>query len=173
MNCEIIRHGCCHKWVFDKSAFYGVNMLEEQGIVIKVEKDFAWVKMQRKSSCGHCSAKEGCSTKAIEDIFKKDIEVRAIDHSHVQVGDRVVVGLEEGALLKSSFTVYLIPLLSMLSATIFYETFAEKAFLPAHEILTVLAGLVGLAAGLLWIQHSAKKMSQDERYHPVVLKIIH
>lgn len=148
-------------------------MVEEQGIVIKVEKDFAWVKMQRKSSCGHCSAKEGCSTKAIEDIFKKEIEVRAINQSNVQVGDRVIVGLEEGALLKSSFTVYLIPLLSMLAATIFYETFAKKAFLPSHEILTVLAGLIGLAGGLFVIKHIAKKMSQDKRYHPVVLKIIY
>jgi len=149
-------------------------MVEEQGVVIKVEKGFAWVQMQRKTSCGQCSMKQGCGTGSIAQVFgEKEIEIKAINQSPVQVGDKVLIGLEEGALLRGSFTLYLIPLLCMFAAAIFYEVLAEKAFLPSYEILTAIAGLSGLAGGLIWIKQIAAKMAQDKRYHPVVLKVIY
>jgi len=149
-------------------------MVEEQGVVIKVEKDFAWVKMQRKSSCGHCSMKQGCGTGSIAQVFgEKQIEIKAINQSNVEVGDTVIIGLEEGALLRGSFTLYLIPLLCMFAAAIFYEVLAERAFLPNSEILVAIAGIAGLGGGLAWIKRISEKMAQDKRYHPVVLKVVY
>lgn len=86
------------------------------------------------------------------------------------VGDQVVIGLEEQALLKSSVLLYLIPLLGLFAGAIGYEMLAIYAPLLRSELLTVLAGFVGFIAGLVWVRRVTVKMSSDPRLIPVILR---
>ncbi|WP_066013230.1 SoxR reducing system RseC family protein [Endozoicomonas atrinae] len=92
-------------------------MIEEQGRVVAVERDFVWVETIRQSSCSSCSARNGCGQHLSEKyrVSSSYSYIKAISPWVVKEGDRVVVGIPEGALLKASFLIYLFPLLLMMA----------------------------------------------------------
>ncbi|USE39063.1 SoxR reducing system RseC family protein [Endozoicomonas sp. SCSIO W0465] len=92
-------------------------MIEEQGRVVAVESDFVWVETIRQSSCSSCSAQNGCG-QHLSEKYRADTSfsyIKAISPWVVKEGDRVVVGIPEGSLLKASFLIYLFPLLLMMA----------------------------------------------------------
>jgi sigma-E factor negative regulatory protein RseC len=151
-------------------------MLKEHGIVIEINAQFAVVVVQSQSGnrCAQCAANKGCGTASLAavlgQIYKyKVTKVKAINIHGTKIGDQVVIGLEKQALLKTSLALYLIPILCMFAVAIGYDMLVTSAQLPRYEIITVLAALVGLLAGLKWAKRVTDKMSKDTRYQPVVL----
>ncbi len=146
-------------------------MLKEHGIVVEVKDQFAIIQTQASNSCGQCAANKGCGTASLAAVLgQKVVLVKALNHKGAKVGDQVVIGLEEAALLKSSLALYLLPILSLFVAAIGYEMLVASVPLPSSEILTMLAALVGLLAGLKWAKRLMGKMSEDRRYQPIVLQ---
>jgi sigma-E factor negative regulatory protein RseC len=142
-------------------------MLEECGVVVKVADEFAWIQTSRHSACGHCDSKSSCGTASLSQVLgQKKTEIRVINHLAVRVGDNVVVGLEEQALLRGSLVIYLLPLLCLFATAILAQTWFHS------EQLTILSGIIGLAGGLLWVKRITAKMADDVRYQPVILRII-
>jgi len=145
-------------------------MIEEQARVISTELGHAWVETQRRSTCGTCAANKGCGTSVIAKVVgNRRSRVRAIDPLGVRLGDEVVVGIEESALVRGSLAVYTVPLLAMLVTAVL----ARWLWPAAGEPLVVLAGLGGLAGGLLWLRLFAHRVSADRRYQPVILRRLH
>ncbi len=146
-------------------------MIEEHGVVIEIKDKFAFIQTRRDSICGHCDGNKGCGTASLARVVgQKESIVKVINQKNVKVGDRVVIGVAEDALLKSSLALYLIPLLSLFVVAIGYETLARLLEWPSYEILTALAGLLGLFAGLNWVKRVSVKMSEDISYQPVIVK---
>ncbi|HDN26180.1 MAG TPA: Fis family transcriptional regulator [Thioploca sp.] len=146
-------------------------MLEERGVVVEVNEQFAVVQTTRTSLCGQCAANKGCGTASLSQMLgQKSTNITVVNHKGAKVGDKVVIGLEEQALLKSSLLLYLLPLLGLFAGAIGYEMLAAYVQFPRSEILTVLAGLLGLLAGFLWVKRVIVKMSEDTRLIPVILK---
>jgi len=146
-------------------------MIEERGVVVEIKDNFAFVQTQRDSSCGHCSANKGCGTASLAGVVgQKETLVKVVNQKNVKVGDRVVIGVAEDALLKSSLALYLVPLLSLFVVAVGYESLVGLLELPSYEILTALAGLLGLFAGLNWVKRVSVKMSEDVNYQPVIVK---
>lgn len=146
-------------------------MLEERGIVIEVKDKFAIVQTQRVSSCGQCAANQNCGTASLATVLgQKTTQVKVLNYKGAKVGDKVVIGLEEQVLLKSSLALYLIPLVGLFVAAIGYDMLAALAQLPDYEIFTVLAGLLGLLSGLRWVKRVTIKMSEDTRFQPMIVK---
>jgi sigma-E factor negative regulatory protein RseC len=147
------------------------DMLEEHGIVVKIEDQFALVETKRSNLCGHCTGNKGCGTASLAGVLgQKETLVRVLNQKNVKVGDRVVIGVAEDALLKSSLALYLIPLLSLFVVAIGYESLAKLLEWPSYEILTALAGLLGLFVGLSWVKRVSVKMSKYLSYQPVIVK---
>lgn len=145
-------------------------MIEEEAIVIAREGEFAWVEAQRGSTCGACSLNKGCGTSALARMLgNRAARTRALNSAAAEVGDRVVVGLDEGVLLQGSLALYLVPLVSMVGFAIFGEFLASQ-WLISGEAWTIALGLVGLAAGGLWVRGFTRRVSRDPRYQPVVLR---
>jgi len=146
-------------------------MLEERGIVIEINDKFALVQTKRSSICGQCAANKGCGTASLAGVLgQKETLVKVLNQKNVKVGDRVVIGVAENALLKSSLALYLIPLLSLFVVAIGYEGLVKLLEWPSYEILTALAGLLGLFIGLNWVKRVSVKMSEDLSYQPVIIK---
>jgi sigma-E factor negative regulatory protein RseC len=141
-------------------------MLEEHGVVVKVEDEFAWVRTQRHSACGHCHTKDSCGTASLSQVLgQKVTEVKVSNPVSARVGDNVVVGLEEQALLRGSLVIYFLPLLCLFAAALFAEAWFQS------EPLTMLFGITGLVAGLFWVKRVTAGMADDVRYQPVILRI--
>jgi sigma-E factor negative regulatory protein RseC len=86
----------------------GINMVSEQGIIEKLNKGTAVVRVRQRSACMHCSSKDSC------DISSRDILVEMPNVLQAQVGDCVEIGLPEGALLRLSALVYLTPVIFLI-----------------------------------------------------------
>lgn len=142
-------------------------MIEERARVISVDQGHAWVETRRQTACGSCAASKGCGTSVIAKVLgNRRSRVRAIDPVGVRLGDEVLVGIEESALVRGSFAVYTVPLFTLLGAAL-----AVRGLWPgAGEPAVVVAGLAGLAAGLIWLRLFARRVSADPRYQPVILR---
>lgn len=139
--------------------------------MVALEGDCAWVETQRRSACGNCLAEHGCGTGALAGFFaQRRARVRALNRPGARVGDAVVVGLREDALVRGSLAMYLLPVLALLGGGLAGEALAGAAGLVARDGAAVVAGLLGLAAGLLGVRRYAQRVPGDERYQPVVLR---
>lgn len=95
-------------------------MIEEQVVVTSISAQGAWVEGIQQSACNSCSAKTGCGQHTMSQLGRSvtiwlpfsDINE---EHSHadLQVGSQVVVGLPEGAILRSTLVLYGIPLIAL------------------------------------------------------------
>src|SRR3972149_3643680 len=89
-------------------------MIEETGTVVDVQGDIAWVGTQRRSTCERCSVNKGCGSATLAKVLgRRRSIVRAIRNVDAAVGDQVVLGLQDSALIRGSVAVYGAPLLAM------------------------------------------------------------
>jgi sigma-E factor negative regulatory protein RseC len=79
-------------------------MLEETASVLSLKGDRATVVLVRSDACGGCSAKQMCHPSSGDTM---QMEVKNPVGAHP--GDRVVISLPPGDLLKASATAYLMP----------------------------------------------------------------
>jgi sigma-E factor negative regulatory protein RseC len=142
-------------------------LIEEQGQVVATEGEYVWVATEQPSSCGQCSAQKGCGTAVLSSVFQREAaKIKVLNQVQARTGDWVVLGLQENALLKGAFAVYLIPILSMLVVA----GLAHGLWQPLPEWAAISAGLIGLAIGLFWLRHFSRHISSDIRYQPVILR---
>ncbi len=145
-------------------------MLKESGVVVEIDDKFAIVQTKRTSYCRQCAANKGCGTASLSAILgQKYTQVKVINHCDAKVGDRVVIGVEEQALLKSAFVLYLLPLLSLFAGAIGYEMLIIIGEWPRYEALIILAGLLGLFIGLIGAKKITFLMSKKTDYQPVIV----
>jgi sigma-E factor negative regulatory protein RseC len=145
-------------------------MLEEQGRIVAVEEGFAWVETQRQSACGACSANKGCGTGVISKVVgQRATRVRALNEINATTGDEVIIGLHDEALVRGSLAVYAVPLIAMLLMALLGDL-AGRELNNSSEGLTVLFGLAGLGLGFLWVRNFSRRIADDPRYQPVILR---
>lgn len=95
-------------------------MIEEQVVVTSIDVGGVWVEGVQQSACGSCSAKAGCGKHAMSQLGRK-VSLWLPD-ADLSVGQQIVVGLPEGAILRSTLALYGIPLIFLLSGAIVGNT---------------------------------------------------
>ena len=144
-------------------------MIEEQAVVVDVDRDTALLEIVRSKPCGLCGQTRGCGVSIWGRLLgHRSSVVRAENQINAQAGDNVVVGVDEKALLASSMAAYGVPLISLLVGAALGGSFATA---QAYADLYALVGAgAGLALGLLWLRgHSARRNSGG--YRPIVLRL--
>lgn len=93
-------------------------MLEQHAIVLKTEGSLAWVEARESGACGSCGT-GGCSTRRLADLFGRRERAFPVDNMlRASTGERVIIGIPPGALWKSAFRLYGLPLLLMLAGAL-------------------------------------------------------
>ncbi len=85
----------------------------------------------------------------------------------MRIGDAVVVGIAEDALLRASIWVYLVPFVAMLAA----GAFAHIA-LSAHDLLVAAFALTGLVGGFALTRAAAQRLTESGGFQPVLVRRI-
>ena len=112
-------------------------MLEQTAEVIKTAADGIWVQAVEPSGCGTCGG-QGCSSRRIAELFQRKPRHFLVDCDlSLSPGDRVIVGIAHGSVLKSAWRVYGLPLALMLAGALL-----AQAIQPGDG-----AALVGLLLG--------------------------
>ncbi len=140
-------------------------MMQEQAIVVEVNGQQVSVETDRQSSCGHCSAKNGCGSALLGKFFDRNKQHLIVETDlKLSVGDRILLGLDESALLRGSFIVYAIPLLMMLFLPIVINQFVIS------EIISILSAVVGFSIGIIYVKYFSVVARNGDNFSPVVLK---
>jgi sigma-E factor negative regulatory protein RseC len=102
-------------------------MIEEQVVITSIDQGGAWVEGMQQSACGSCSAKAGCGQHTMTQLGRKVTLWLPLEHlseEHLsdtvsfKVGQQVVVGLPEGAILRSTVVLYGVPLIALVLGAI-------------------------------------------------------
>lgn len=144
-------------------------MLEEAALVTHVKGASISVRTVRKSACDSCQAEAGCGQKRITRLLIREATDMAIDNPEdldVQVGSQVLIGLNEGALVRASLILYLLPLVMMILAVLVSSLMFEQ------ELLHILAAGAGLLTGFLCGRILSARLLSTGDYRPVLLRVV-
>lgn len=144
-------------------------MIEEIATVTWNGQGAARVEAARNSACAQCSSRSSCSQGVLSQWSRgRTVEIDVLNPNNLPVspGQQVLIGLEEGGVMRASLLLYLVPLLMLVAGALIASA------LGAGEGVQILAAVVMLLAGFggvrYWTQHSAEL----SRYQPVLLKIL-
>jgi len=146
-------------------------MLEEKAIIVKTEQEFAWVETQRQSSCGSCNVNKGCGTTVLQKVLgnKRNL-LKVLNQRQYEVGDTVVLGLQDNALIKGSLLMYGLPLLFMFGFAILGAGIFFLYQWQYTETAKIIFTLTGLAVGFLTISRMNNGINQNKDFQAVILR---
>ncbi len=127
-------------------------MLEERAVILAVEHDangqpIARLEIARKTACGLCGQTRGCGNSLWGKIFAhKSGNFVARNPIQARVGDGVIVGIDEAAVMRGALLLYMLPL-----ACLFVVAFIVSHFTPS-ALATLLGAGLGLVLGLVWVK---------------------
>ena len=147
-------------------------MIEERAVILSLESQTsaadstATLEIERKIACGLCGQTRGCGNSIWGKLFAhQSTAFKAQNCINAKVGDSVIVGINESALLKSALLLYITPLASMLIgailATQIYDT----------NGYAMLGALVGLVLGFVWVKGHTMSNSYFKLQQPVILRL--
>lgn len=145
-------------------------MLESQALVVKIEQGETFVEAQAGGNCGsgNCST-SACSSAVLTRIFSQQPKALRVNNPiNAKVGEQVMLGLEEGAFLKSAMLAYLFPLAALFLGALIGLWFAGPH--AARDLYAGLGGLAGLIASVLGIKWLNPILFDLNRAQPVILR---
>ena len=145
-------------------------MIEETVRVIAVENDQLLLEAQTRTACHTCSARPGCGTSILSKwVGRRFTRFKVHNSINASVGDEVVVGLAETALLKGSVLVYLLPLLAMIVFAVLADSLipVESAY---RDLLVLLVAVAGFGLMLAFSKRLLASRTNNSRLTPVILR---
>jgi len=147
-------------------------MIEEQAQVVEVVGSQLVLQAQTQSACGSCSASKGCGTSVLSKVIgRKFTRFQAENNIDAEVGDTVVVGISEDALLKGSLVMYIIPIIGMLVFSLIANASLESV-VDYRDLAITAAGIMGLVSGSMMSRWYFQRQGSRQRFTPVVLRKI-
>jgi sigma-E factor negative regulatory protein RseC len=149
-------------------------MIEERAVILTLDNasgdatlnSTATLEIERKTACGICGQTRGCGNSIWGKLFAhQSTAFKAQNRINAKVGDSVIVGINEKALLKSAVLLYMLPLATMLIGAILAKQ------LNASELAAMLGAAAGLVLGLLWVKGHTMSNSYFKLQQPVILRL--
>lgn len=148
-------------------------MLTETGRVVAVEDGALWVETIRQSTCGSCSAQKACGHGLMNKMADgRRAYIRVLvgdcDVSDCRVDDQVAFSVPENVILRGSFVVYLMPLLTMLAGA------AGLAQVLPHwgDGAAAVGAIGGLVLGFALVRLHAALTRGNTDYQPVLVEVV-
>ena len=149
-------------------------MIEERAVILSIESQpenpqisIATLEIERKTACGLCGKTRGCGNAIWGKLFAhQSTAFKAKNLINAHVGQSVIVGINEQALLKSALLLYLLPLATMLVAAFI----AMKV--NSSDLSTIIGAVIGLLGGFLWVKGYTTSNQYFLFQQPVILRLV-
>lgn len=145
-------------------------MIEEFAVITKRVDGQVMLEIERRTACGLCGQKRGCGNATWGKLLGHNSHEFAAENAiNANVGDSVVVGIDERVILSSVFYLYIVPLLTMLIGAVLADVLYD------NEFYVILAAALGLLLGFVWVKghligFGNTKKSFGNKCHAVVLR---
>lgn len=146
-------------------------MIEETGVITRVEAQYIVVTTQVKTTCGSCVAQDNCGTGTIARAFAdKQQELRFPCEQHVEVGQQVKLGIPEQALLNASVLMYMLPMITLVASALFAQWLMAQVGIPGEGGVIAISALATVAS-FMWVRHQARN-TRPQFFEPQLLSIV-
>ena len=147
-------------------------MIEEEAIVVAVEGDYALLQTQRQSACQSCSVNKGCGTSVLSKVVgQRSSQIKVKNTLNVSIGDHVVLGIKENALVQGSLLVYALPLVFMLVFAVVAEICLRTVGMQ-NEFIVILSAVFGFVISIFVIRFGLYRTSLRQQIQPKMLRIV-
>jgi sigma-E factor negative regulatory protein RseC len=142
-------------------------MIEETGVVKKIEGITATVTVQKRGACEGCSATGVCETAA------DGMEIKALNTARAKVGQTVRVTIKPQTYVKGTMMIYGLPMAALIAGAIIGKNLGD-AYLPDYDsdIVAALLGFTSLIATFLFVKNWSRKAETKADYQPVIEEIL-
>lgn len=141
-------------------------MIEEIAVISKIEQHQVYVESRQNSACSGCIQKEACATSVLDKFFKKrSVAVDVDTQLKLEIGDKVMVAINEAVLLRASLLLYLLPLLVM-----FISTLMGEWLLPDGQLSLAIIAISSLLTSLFLIHQYQHSYLMNYSLRPVITK---
>lgn len=145
-------------------------MIEERATVVAINNDEVTVTSELKSACSGCQQVDNCGSGQVAKAFpQKQLSLTLKSALSLQLGDKVVIGLNESALISSAWQVYLWPLFGLLFAAFFGQWLVSNDIL-GHEIFAIVFAVIGGYAGFLLAKRQQNKQNNCAKLAPKIIR---
>jgi sigma-E factor negative regulatory protein RseC len=149
-------------------------MIEERAVILSLDNQssdsksdsVATLEIERKTACGLCGQTRGCGNSIWGKLFAhQSTAFKAQNRINAKVGESVIVGINEKALLKSALLLYILPL-----ATLFIGAILATQLSDSNGA-AMLGAAAGLVIGLLWVKGHTMSNSYFRLQQPEILRL--
>lgn len=152
-------------------------MIEQHAIILSLETEVAThqsvinqpvatLEIVRQTACGLCGQTRGCGNSIWGKLFgHKSANFKAQNLINAKVGDSVIVGIDESALMKSALLLYIVPLVTMFFGTILASR------VVGSEAASLLGAVMGLLLGFVWVKGHTAGGTYFQRHQPKILRL--
>lgn len=127
-------------------------MIEERALIVATndqhgDQSLAYLEIERKTACGLCGKTRGCGNQIWGKLFAHhQARFSAKNTIKAQIGQSVIIAIDERAVMHAALLLYLLPLITML---VFAALFS---WLFGGDLFAVLGALLGLSLAWLWVK---------------------
>ena len=146
-------------------------MIEEHAIILSTEnhsenQSIATIEVVRKTACGLCGKTRGCGNAVWGKIFAhKTTSFKAQNTIDAKVGQSVIVGIDESALMKSALLIYMVPLATMLIGAILVS------LVSSSDVAAMLGAVAGVIIGYFWVKAHTTGRAYYQSHQPKILRL--
>jgi sigma-E factor negative regulatory protein RseC len=146
-------------------------MIEEHAIILSIENQseyqpVATIEVVRKTACGLCGKTRGCGNALWGKMFAhKTTSFKAQNSIDAKVGQSVIVGIDESALMKSALLLYIVPLVTMFIGAILASQ------VSGSELVAMLGAVVGVMVGYFWVKAHTAGRTYYQNHRPKILRL--
>lgn len=146
-------------------------MIEESATVVAIAQNNITVTSELKSACSGCQQVDNCGSGQVAKAFpQKQLTLTVKSTLPVKLGDNVILGLNESALLSSAWQVYLWPLIGLILASWLGQWLLNQGVL-SHELFAIIFTIVGGYIGFFLAKKGQQKQEQCQKLAPKIVRI--
>jgi len=120
----------------------------------------------RKTACGLCGKTRGCGNAIWGKIFAHKVtSFKAQNNINAKVGQGVIVGIDESALMKSALLIYIVPLVTMFIGAILVS------LVFSTNLAAMLGAVAGMLLGYFWVKAHTAGRTYYQEHHPSILRL--
>ncbi len=143
-------------------------MIFEKLKVVKCDDQYMWLEVNPKTACGSCHHNGQCGVSSLAKVFKfnKDNNLKLKKTINVEKNDWVEISIPDQVLLKSSFLVYFVPVISMIIFSIVFKLIYNT------EFSSISGAVLGLIVSTLIIRKRSLNITLQGLVKPEIVKLI-
>lgn len=145
-------------------------MIEEQGTIIRINNNIAFISIEKGAECDSCGSKALCKPGEGED---KSMIVEALNPIEAHVGERVVFTVGAATVLRAGMMLYLVPLLSFIAGVVVGQVLGPELMPDSNlDLVSAVLGFAFVVISFVGLRIYGKRAETNDTYRPSIVRVI-